>query len=101
MSPDLTSFSVICSISGNNLTLAKAVTPRKDNFYLYKNVPEQIEISSPRCSVEVNDKMASEMDRYNLFKENLTGNFAECEYFLFSLYNVFIYCRILFQEIES
>ncbi|XP_044748497.1 vanin-like protein 1 [Coccinella septempunctata] len=58
---------------GNNLTLAKAVTPRTDNFYLYEKIPDKTNNLNPACSTKINDKTAKEMDKYTLYIEDLTN----------------------------
>ncbi|KAK9870139.1 hypothetical protein WA026_006231 [Henosepilachna vigintioctopunctata] len=53
---------------GNVATLA---TPRTDNYYLVGEVPDNVDFN-PTCSVDVNNKIAREMDQYTLYKEDLS-----------------------------
>ncbi|XP_045478685.1 vanin-like protein 1 [Harmonia axyridis] len=60
---------------GNKITLSKIVTPRIDNFYLYENIPNKTSHIEQKCSAKVSDKTAKEMDKYNLFQEDLSEYF--------------------------
>ncbi|KAL3266913.1 hypothetical protein HHI36_011063 [Cryptolaemus montrouzieri] len=52
-------------------TLATVDIPHSDNYYLFKEVPD-IYNFTPSCKLEVDNRNAKKMDKYNLYIEDLT-----------------------------